>query len=109
MTRTLTPREKRLAAIASAVSNAAREMEMDWPRAGLTDPMVTGDKHILLKARVHDTDCVKQGAQIIEAMLVAADGIHPLMTLAGRDRKAFDAIVILAQIELDRKPSEVAA
>ena len=109
MTRTLTDREKRIAAIDQELRDVVRHMEMDWPKAHLDDPMLTGDKRILHKARVYDTDCVRQGADIIKAMLVAADGIHALMTLAGRDRKAFDAIVILAQIELDRQPEAVAA
>lgn len=109
MTRTLTPREKRITDIASALRNAARQKDMDWPRAGLTDPMITGDRHTLLKSRVYDADCVKQGAQIIEAMLVDADGFATLYALAGKDIAAFKALVVLAQIELDRKPEAVAA
>lgn len=95
-----TAREERLLAIHQAVANAARENEMNWPRSKLADPMITGDQHILFKARVHDTDCLKQAATIIEAMLDHADGFATLFELAGKKRWAFDSCVLLAKQEL---------
>lgn len=105
----LTPRETNLANIVKALRYAVTHYDQQWPESELSEPMMHGDTHHYHKGKVNDAKLIKQGADIIDHMLVAADGIHALMTLAARDRKAFDAIVILAQIELDRKPSEVAA
>lgn len=104
-----TPREERILAIHQALTNAARENEMNWPRSGLSDPMVTGDRHILLKTRVHDTDCLKQAATIIEAMMLDADGFATLFELAAKKRWAFDSCVLLAKQELAAKDEQVAA
>lgn len=106
-----TPRAKRLLEVHQAITAQVRQMEMDWPRAGLDDPMITGDKHTLLKSRVHDTDCVKQGAAIIEAILVDPDGYAVLMELRAKKKWAFDSCVLLAKQELaakDEAPTEQA-
>lgn len=97
-----TQREERILCIHQAIASAARQMEMDWPKSALDDPMLTGDKHILFKARVHETECLKQAASIIEAMFVDADGFATLFELAARDLKVWAALVTLAKIELDR-------
>jgi hypothetical protein len=104
-----TPREERIMAIHQAITSQVRQMEMDWPRSKLTDPMLTGDKHILLKTRVYDTDCVKQGATIIEAMFVDADGFAALFELAAKKKWAFDSCVLLARQELAAKDEQEAA
>lgn len=96
----MTPRAKRITDIHSAIMAQVREMDMNWPRAGLTDPMVTGDRHILLKTRVYDADCVRQAGAIIEAILTDPDGFAVLFELAAKKRWAFDSCVLLARQEL---------
>jgi hypothetical protein len=94
------PRAKRLLAVHEALKAQSVRMEMDWPRSGLDDPMITGDKHTILRTRVHDTDAVKQGAAIIEAILADPDGYAVLMELRSKKRWAFDSCVLLAKEEL---------
>ena len=106
-----TPREERILCIHQAIASAARQMEMDWPKSAIDDPMLTGDKHILFKARVHETECLKQAAAIIEAMFADADGFATLFELAAKKKWAFDSCVLLARQELAAKdqPAEKAA
>lgn len=103
------PREKRITYIAACIASAAREMEMDWPRSRLDDPMLTGDKFIMFKSRVLDTEAIRQGQKIIEGLLVDAEGFGTLFALSTHSPKAFKAIVNLAAQELAREPEQVAA
>jgi hypothetical protein len=105
----MTDKGKRLLDIVTAIRNVAREHETEWPKSLLENPTITTVQADLYSARIYDTGCLKQGAQTIEAMVNKADAWSSLFLLAVRNPAAFDAIVVLAEIELAREPAKAAA
>lgn len=102
----MTPREAKLSNAATAIRSAARQVDMDWPQSILDDPMTTRARAELFRIKRREIAELNMGAAIVEAMLLNADGFAVLIELAGKKPMEFAAIVVLAQVELDRKPAE---
>lgn len=105
----MSDRSKQLLDVRSAIQSAVREMESDWPASKLNDPMLTNAQRDLLRTRLYDIERLKQGQQIVEAMIDKADGWSTLFSLASKYPEAFDALVVLAEVELKREPERAAA
>ena len=102
-------RGKRLIEARDAVLSAVRDLEMDWPASKLEDPMLTEYQRIIYRTRLYDIESLKLGAKTIEAMIEKADAFRTLFLLASRKPAVFDALVVLAEIELAKKEPRVAA
>lgn len=105
----MTSREAKLSNAVSAIRDAAREIDINWPQSVIDDPMTNTMRAELFTIRRRDLAALKMGAAIVESMLLNADGFALLIELAGKKPKEFAAIVVLAQVELERKPEAVAA
>lgn len=104
-----TKREKSLLDAKTAILNAARTIDIDWPLTMLNNPMVSADKDVLCRAYRYDMDRLKQAAEIIDAMMVDADGFAVLFELAAKKKWAFNSCVLLAKQELAATDAQVAA
>lgn len=104
-----TKREKGLLDAKSAIINAARELDMAWPITMLNNPMVTADKDVLCRTYRYDMAKLRQAAAIIDSILINVDGFATMFELASKKPMEFQALVVLAQVELERKPEAVAA
>lgn len=105
----MTPRETKLSNSATAIRTAARELDMDWPQSVIDDPMTPATRAELFAIRRQDIAALNMGAAIVDAMLLDADGFATLIDLAVKMPKEFRALVVLAQVELERKPQAAAA
>lgn len=104
-----TKREKSLLDAKTAILNAARTIDIDWPLTMLNNPMVSADKDMLCRAYRYDMDRLKQAAAIVDAILINADGFATMFALAASKPADFQALAVWAGIELERKPAEQAA
>ena len=95
-------REQRLFDVVSAIRAEARRLDADWPRSVMDDPMTPSAKRDLFASRIFDAGCLKTAAGIVDAMLLNADGFSVMITLAQKKPADFQALVVLAQIEIDR-------
>lgn len=105
----MTPRQAKLVDAATEVDTAAKHLEMDFPRSALDDPMTPSARRELIAIRLRDVDSLKLASKTVMAVAVDPDGFGLMMELRTKNRAAFDALVVLARIELDRKPEAVAA
>lgn len=104
-----TKREKGLLDMKSAIAAAARGLDVEWPLSMLNDPMTRADRQQLCRTYRYDLSRLQQAAQVIDSILINADGFAVLFELAARKPDDFQALVVLARIELERKPEAVAA
>lgn len=110
MTREPTKREKGLMDMRTALANAARAVDMDWPVTMLDNPMVSADQDVLCRAYRYDMSKLQQAAQIVDTILINADGFGLMFELAAKKPMEFQALAVWAKIELDRPaPAEQAA
>lgn len=109
MTRKLSAREKDLAARSTAIDAAINALDMEWPAARREELSMNEQGRAMVWIFEQDHKALVGAKAIIDAMLVDADGFGTLFTLAARDMKAFKAIVVLAQVEMERQPEAVAA
>jgi hypothetical protein len=99
----MTPRQQKLSDAAEACRNAAREVETDFPRSMLDDPMLPTARRDLVALRQSDVASLNLAANTIMAIGEDADGYATLMKLRHEKRWAFDSCVELARQELERK------
>lgn len=106
----MTPRQAKLVNAAEACGNAARTLEMDFPRSELADPMVRPLRRELVAIRQRDAASLKLAEAAIMKLAVDPDAYAMLMDLRDKHPKAFTAIMVLVKIELERPaPAEQAA
>lgn len=105
----MTPRQAKLVAASDAVDAAKRKIEMDWPRSALDNPMLAPMQREIYVARQMDVASLDLASKTVMAVAADPDAFGMLMDLRSKKPKEFAAIVVLAQVELDRKPVEQAA
>jgi hypothetical protein len=102
----VTPRQAKLVAASEAVDACKRQIESDWPRSMLDDPMVTTLQREIVSARLKDVAALDLASKTVMAVAEDPDAHGDLITLRTKDRAAYDAIMVLVKIELERKPAE---
>lgn len=105
----MTPRQAKLVAASNAVDACKRQIESDWPRSMLDDPMVNPLQREIVAARLHDVAALDLASKTVMAVAEDPDAYGLLMKLRAEKRSDFDAIMVLVKIELERKPKAVAA
>jgi len=98
----MTPRQAKLTNAAEACRNAARAMEMDFPRSELDDPMVSPLRRELVAIRQRDAASLKLAEASIMKLAADPDAYGLLMELRDKKPADFDAIMVLVKIEIER-------
>ena len=104
----MTPRQAKLVDAANRVNEAALALEMDFPRADLDNPMVPPARRELIAIRQRDVASLRLASATVMAIAADPDAFGKLIELRAKKPAEFDAIMVLVQIELDRKPLEPA-
>lgn len=102
----MTPRQAKLVAASEAVDACKRQIESDWPRSMLDDPMVNPLQRELVAARLKDVAALDLASKTVMAVAEDPDAYGLLMKLRAEKRSDFDAIMVLVKIELERKLAE---
>ena len=97
----MTPRQAKLVDAATACENAAREIELDFPRSELSDPMVKPLRRELVAVRQRDIGSLKLAAATIKAIAEDPESYGLLVKLRAEKPKEFAAIMVLVQNELE--------
>ncbi|WP_240233596.1 hypothetical protein [Devosia lacusdianchii] len=105
----MTPRQAKLVRASEAVDRCKREIESDWPRSKMDDPMLHPDKRAIFASKQDDVAALDLASKAVMAVAADPDQFGKVMELRRKDRSAFDAIMVLVDIELARKPEAVAA
>lgn len=98
----MTPRQKRLVAAAQECDRAARQIEADFPRSKLDDPMTDAMQADIIRMRQADVASFRLASSTLMVIAEDADGYALLVELRAKKRWAFEAIKTLAQRELAR-------
>ncbi|WEJ60211.1 hypothetical protein [Devosia sp. FJ2-5-3] len=102
----MTPRQAKLVTAAEACGNAARTIEMDFPRSELDDPMTSPMRRELIASRQRDVAALKLAEASMMKLADDPDAYALLMDLRDKQPTAFTAIMVLVKIELDRPAAE---
>ena len=105
----MTPRQAKLVRASEAVDACRRQIEMDWPLSAMDDPMLSTMQREIFASRQLDVAALDLASKTVMAVAEDPDAYGMLMKLRAEKRSDFDAIMVLVQIELDRKPEAVAA
>lgn len=95
-------RQMRLIAAAEECDRAARQIEADFPRSKLDDPMIDAMQADIIRIRQADVASLRLAASTLMVLVEDADGYALLIELRAKKRWAFDALVKLARDELAR-------
>jgi len=98
----MTPRQKKLIAASDECLNAARALELDFPRSVLDDPMVPKMRREIVASRLADVESLRLASATCMTIAEDPDGYGEIVKLRARKRWAFDALVKLATDELAR-------
>jgi hypothetical protein len=104
----LTPRQAKLVSASEAVDRCKRQIEMDWPRSKMDDPMLTTMQREIYASKKDDVAALDLASKTVMAVAEDPDAYGLLMKLRAEKRPEFDAIMVLVDIELARKPAEQA-
>jgi hypothetical protein len=104
-----TKRERGLKDMHAAIAVATGMIEEEWPKAELDDPMVRSTRKAIIRIRQYDKARLEQLSTFVEAILLNAEGFALMFDLATKKPMEFQALVVLAQVELERKAEAVAA
>lgn len=97
----MTPRQAKLADAATACERAARDLELDFPKADLSDPMVPRLRKELIATRHRDIAGLQLAARTVLAIAEDPDAFGLLIELWMKKRAEFDAIMVLVKVELE--------
>jgi hypothetical protein len=104
----MTPRQAKLVAASEAVDSCKRQIETDWPRSKMDNPMLTPMQREIYLARQLDVAALDLASKTVMAVAEDPDAYGLLMKLRAEKPADFRAIMVLVQIELERKPAEQA-
>lgn len=102
----MTPRQAKLVDAAEACRNAARTLEMDYPRAELDDPMIAPGRRELVAIRQRDVASLKLAEASMMKLAADPDSYALLMDLHDKKPAEFAAIMVLVKNELERPAPE---
>ena len=105
----MTPRQQKLVRASEAVDACKRQIEMDWPRTAMDDPMLTTMQREIFASRQLDVAALDLASKTVMAVAEDPDAYGLLMKLRADKPADFKAIIVLVQIELDRQQEAVAA
>lgn len=98
----MTPRQAKLVNAAEACRNAARAIEMDFPRSEMDDPMTTPMRRELIASRQRDVASLKLAEASMMKLAADPDAYAALMDLRDKKPADFEAIMVLVKVELER-------
>jgi hypothetical protein len=104
----VTPRQAKLVAASEAVDACKRQIESDWPRSAMDNPMLTPMQREIYVARQLDVAALDLASKTVMAVAEDPDAYGLLMKLRAEKPADFKAILVLMKIELERKPEAVA-
>lgn len=96
------PRQAKLLNAHEACMNAARALEMDFPLSELDDPMTAPGRREIVEIRQRDVKSLRLAGSTAMAIAAAPDAYADLISLRAKSISAFDAIMVLVRIELER-------
>jgi hypothetical protein len=105
----MTPRQAKLVAASEAVDACKRQIESDWPRSAIDNPMLTPMQREIYVARQLDVAALDLASRTVMAVAEDPDAYGLLMKLRAEKPADFKAIMVLVQIELERKPAQAEA
>ena len=105
----MTPRQAKLVSASEAVDACKRQIESDWPRSAMDNPMLTPLQREIYVARQIDVAALDLASKTVMAVAEDPDAYGLLMKLRAEKPADFKAIMVLVQIELERKPEAAAA
>jgi len=105
----LTPRQLKLVRASEAVDACKRQIESDWPRSAMSDPMLHPDKLAIFTSKQLDVAALDLASKTVMAVAEDPDAYGLLMKLRAEKPADFKAIMVLVQNELDRKPAQAEA
>ena len=105
----MTPRQAKLVAASHAVDTCKRQIESDWPRSALDNPMLPPMQREIFAARQLDVAALDLASKTVMAVAADPEAFGLLMRLRAEKPKEFKAIMVLAKVELERQPDAVAA
>lgn len=105
----MTPRQAKLVGASEAVDACKRQIESDWPRSAMDNPMLTPLQREIYAARQLDVAALDLASKTVMAVAEDPDAYGVLMKLRAKKHADFAAIMALVRIELERKPAKQAA
>jgi hypothetical protein len=96
----MTPRQKRLVDGVQLCRNVARQIEIDFPKSALNDPMLPKVRREIIAIRQADVALMELVCATAMAIAEDPEGYAVLVTLRAKKRWAFDSMVCLAKQEL---------
>lgn len=105
----MTPRQLKLVRASESVDACKRQIESDWPRSAMDDPMLHPDKRAIFVSKQNDVAALDLASKTVMAVAEDPDAYGLLMKLRAEKPADFKAIMVLVQIELERKPEQAAA
>lgn len=105
----MTPRQAKLVRASEAVDACKREIESDWPRSAMDNPMLTPMQREIYVTRQLDVAALDLASKTVMAVAEDPDAYGLLMKLRAERPADFRAIMVLVKIELERQPAQAEA
>lgn len=105
----MTPRQQKLVRASEAVDACKRGLEMDFPQSRLDDSMLTSAQRDLFRSKHLDIAALDLASKTVMAVAEDPDAYGLLMKLRADKPKEFAAIMVLVNIEIERKPAQAEA
>lgn len=101
----MTPRQAKLVVASHIVDTCKRQIETDWPRSAMDNPMLTPMQREIFAARQLDVAALDLASKTVMAVAADPEAFGLLMRLRAEKPKEFAAIMVLVRNEID--PSAV--